>query len=216
IAAVLLTFIDWNKLRPESIFGGQVLERTPAGLTIVYIIGVGVLIGFLVLTFYDNFNRPKFLYERDLPKEVKRRLTQTIANRSIRVWQFVFVLLAFSVFGFQVYWTYFAEDSNEDFQALAYKDMRTRRTSAANLRGWMLDRTGALPASLAYYKLNNDGDIVRTFALEKEMAHLLGTERGTPGLERTLYKKAADPMPEAWEVLTRIKRKEEEQKDVKV
>ena len=213
---VLLMLIDWNKLRPESIFGGQVLERTPAGLSIVYIIGVGVLIGFLVLTFYDNFNRPKFLYERDLPKEVKRRLTQTIANRSIRVWQIVFVLLAFSVFGFQIYWTYFAEDSNEEFQALAYKDMRTRRTSAANLRGWMLDRTGALPASLAYYKLNGDGDIVRTFALEKEMAHLLGTERGTPGLERTLYKKAADPMPEAWEVLTKIKRKEEEQKDVKV
>src|SRR5678816_3645621 len=91
----LLQF-DWNKLRPEAIFGGQVLERTPAGLSIVYIIGVGVLIGFLVISFYDNFNRPKFLYERDLPKEVKRRLTQTIANRSIRVWQVVFVVLAFS------------------------------------------------------------------------------------------------------------------------
>jgi peptidoglycan glycosyltransferase len=212
----LLSFIDWNKFRPEAIFGGQVLERTPAGLTIVYIIGVGVLIGFLVLTFYDNFNRPKFLYERDLPREVKKRLTQTIANRSIRVWQIVFVLLAFSVFGFQVYWTYFADDSNEQFQALAYKDMRTRRTTAANLRGWMLDRTGALTSSLAYYKLNQDGDIVRGFALEREMAHLLGTERGTPGLERTLYKKAADPAPEAWEVLTKIKRKEDEDKDVKI
>src|SRR4029078_10672087 len=65
--AFLIGF-DWNKLRPEAIFGGQVLERTPAGLTIAYIIGVGVLIGFLVLTFYDNFNRPKFLYERDLPR----------------------------------------------------------------------------------------------------------------------------------------------------
>ena len=212
----LLIFIDWNKFRPEAIFGGQVLERTPAGLSVVYIIGVGVLIGFLVLTFYDNFNRPKFLYERDLPREVKKRLTQTIANRSIRVWQMVFVVLAFTVFGFQVYWTYFADESNEQFQALAYKDMRTRRTTAANLRGWMLDRTGALPASLAYYKLNPDGDIVRGFALEKEMAHLLGTERGTPGLERTLYKRSADPAPEAWEVLTRIKRKEDEQKDVKI
>lgn len=216
LTQVVLTAFDWNKLRPEAIFGGQVLERTPAGLTIVYIIGVGVLIGFLVLTFYDNFNRPKFLYERDLPREVKKRLTQTIANRSIRVWQMVFVVLAFSVFGFQVYWTYFADDSNEQFQALAYKDMRTRRTTAANLRGWMLDRTGALGASLAYYKLNSDGDIVRGFALEKEMAHLLGTERGTPGLERTLYKKVADPAPEAWEVFTKIKRKEDEQKDVKV
>ena len=138
--------IDWNKLRPEAIFGGQVLERTPAGLSIAYIIGIGILIGFLVLTFYDNFNRPKFLYERDLPSEVKKRLTQTIANRSIRVWQIVFVFLAFSVFGFQVYWTYFADESNEQVQALApRKDMRTRRTTAANLRGWMLDRNGTLP-----------------------------------------------------------------------
>jgi penicillin-binding protein 2 len=211
-----LSQIDWNMFRPESIFGGQVLERTPAGLTIVYIIGVGVLIGFLVLTFYDNFNRPKFLYERDLPREVKKRLTQTVANRSIRVWQIVFVLLAFSVFSFQVYWTYFADESNQQFQALAYKDMRNRRTTAANLRGWMLDRNGTLGAALAYYKLNADGEIVRGFALEKEMAHLLGTERGTPGLERTLYKKVVDPTPEAWEVLTRIKRPEDEQKDVKV
>ncbi|MBA3352296.1 MAG: hypothetical protein H0U23_07720 [Blastocatellia bacterium] len=208
--------IDWNKFRPEAIFGGQVLERTPAGLSVVYIIGVGVLIGFLVLTFYDNFSRPKFLYERDLPREVKKRLTQTIANRSIRVWQIVFILLAFSVFGFQVYWTYFADESNEQFQALAYKDMRNRRTTAANLRGWMLDRNGTLAAALAYYKLDSDGDIIRGFALEKEMAHMLGTERGTPGLERTLYKRAADPAPEAWEVLTRIKRPEDEQKDVKV
>ena len=48
LIALFLTLIDWSKLRPEAIFGGQVLERTPAGLTIVYIIGVGVLIGFLV------------------------------------------------------------------------------------------------------------------------------------------------------------------------
>ena|SRR5688572_8308768 len=182
---LLLTFlqIDWNKFRPEAIFGGQVLERTPAGLSIVYIIGVGVLIGFLVLTFYDNFRRPKFPHERDLPREVKRRLTQTVANRSIRIWQGVFVVLAFTVFGFQVYWTYFADESNEQFQALAYKDMRNRRTTAANLRGWMLDRNGTLGGALAYYKVDAGGDIVRAFALEKEMAHLLGTERGTPGLE---------------------------------
>src|SRR5215213_11660471 len=127
--STLVTFIDWNKLRPEAIFGGQVLERTPAGLSIVYIVGVGILLGFLILTFYDNFNRPKFLYERDLPREVKKSLTQTIANRSIRVWQMVFVVLAFGVFGFQVYWTYFAEDANEQFQALAYKDLRGRRAS---------------------------------------------------------------------------------------
>ena len=213
---LLLLQIDWDKWRPEALFGGQILERTPAGLSIVYIIGVGVLLGFLVLTFFDNFNRPKFLFEFDLPKEVKKKLTQTVANRSIRVWQFVFIFLAFGVFGFQLYWTYFADESNEQFQALAYKDLRGRRTSAANLRGWMLDRNGKLVDALAYYRLDADGSIVRGFSLEREMAHLLGTERGTPGLERTLYKKVSDPAPEAWEVLTTIKRKEDEQKDVKV
>src|SRR5829696_5390999 len=212
----LLLQVDWNKLRPEAWFGGQILERTPAGLSIAYIIGVGILIGFLVVTFFDNFNPPKFLFERDLPKEVKRKLTQTVANRSLRIWQFVFIFLALTVFGFQVYWRYFADDSNEEFQALAYKDLRNRRTAASSLRGWMLDRSGNLGNALAYYKVGKDGDIDRTYALEKEMAHLLGTERGTPGLERTLFKRAADPSPEAGEILTKVKHKEDEQKDVKI
>jgi penicillin-binding protein A len=207
---------DWQKLRPENLFGGQILERTPAGLTIIYLIGLAVLVGFLVISFLDNFSRPKLNVENNLPKEVKRKLTQTLANRSLRLWQIVFVILALSVFGFQVYWTYYADDSNEQFQALNYKDLRNRRSSASSLRGWMLDRSGNLGSALAYYKVDQKGEIERTFALEKEMAHLLGTERGTPGLERSIYKKQIDPMPEAWEVLTRIKRTEDEQKDVKI
>lgn len=213
---LLLLFIDWEKWRPENLFGSQVLERTPAGLSLFYLIGVGILIGFLFITFLDNFSRPKFIFERSLPNEVSRRLTQAVANRGLRAWQALFVILALSVFGFQVYWTYYADAYNEKFQALSYKDLRNRRTTAASLRGWMLDRSGRLASSLAYYKLDKDNDIVRSFSLEKEMAHLLGTERGTPGLERTLYKKQADPMPEAWEVFTKIKRPEEEQKDVRV
>lgn len=208
--------IDWNRFRPEQLFGGQVLERTPAGLSIIFIIGVGILLGFLIISFFDNFSRPKFLFERDLPREVKRKLTQTITNRSIRAWQIIFVLLAFTVFGFQVYWTYYADEANQQFQALAYKDLRNRRTSAAALRGWMLDRTGKLGASLAYYKVNANGEIDRTYSLEREMAHFLGTERGTPGLERTLYRMESDPMPEAWEILTKYKKPEPEQKDVRI
>ncbi len=211
----LLLFIDWAKFKPENIFGGQVLERTPAGLSIVYLIGVGILVGFLVMTFLDNFRRPKFVFEQNLPKEVKRKLTQTIANRGLYVWQVLFVILALFVFGFQVYWTKYADDSNEQFQALSYKDLRNRRITSATLRGWMLDRTGKLDAALALYKVEKDGSIERTFPLEKEMAHLLGTERGTPGLERTLYKKEVETMPEAWEILTKYKKPEPEQKDVR-
>ena len=212
---LLILLIDWAKWKPENIFGGQVLERTPAGLSIVYLIGLGILIVFLLLTFLDNVRRSKFIFEKDLPKEVRRKLTQTIANRGLYVWQALFVVLALFVFGFQVYWTEFADDSNEQFQASSYKDLRNRRTTSATLRGWMLDRTGKLDAALAYYKVAKDGSIERTFPLEKEMAHLLGTERGTPGLERTLYKKEADPMPEAWEILTKYRKPEPEQKDVR-
>lgn len=212
----LLLQIDWKKWSPEALFGGQVLERTPAGLTIIYLIGVAVLLTFLIISFVDNFRRKKFIFEMNLPKEVSRKLTQTITNRSLRVWQGVFVALALAVFGFQIYWTYYAAESNEQFQALSYKDLRNRRTNAASLRGWMLDRSGNLASALAYYKVNKEGEIGRYFALEKEMAHLLGTERGTPGLERTLYKKQSDPMPEAWEILTKIKRPEEGQKDVRI
>jgi peptidoglycan glycosyltransferase len=212
---ILLQF-DWGKLRPENLFGGQVLERTPAGLSIVYIAGVAVLIVLLIILSFSNFLRPKFPFEENLPDEVKRKLTQTLANRSLRVWQIVFVILAFTVYGFHVYWTYYADDYNEQFQALSYKDLRNRRTTASTLRGWMLDRSGKLGNALAYYKLDKDGDVSRSFALEREMAHLLGTERGTPGLERTIYKRQADSTPEAWEVLTRIKRPEDEQRDVRV
>ncbi len=210
----LLQF-DWQKLRPEKLFGGQVLERTPAGLSIVYLIGIAVLIGFVVLSFL-RAAREKFAFERDLPLEVKNRLTTTLANRSLRVWQVIFVVLALFVYGFHVYWTYYADDYNEQFQALSYKDLRNRRTQAARPRGWMLDRTGKLGSALAYYKMGRDGDIERTFTLEREMAHLLGTERGTPGLERTIYKREIDQTPEAWEIFTKIKRPEEEQRDVSI
>ena len=216
ITSILLFFIDWNQWRPENLFGGQVLERTPAGLSIVYIIAVGILIVFLFLTLLENLRRSKYIFERDLPAPVARKLTTAVANRSLQVWQVFFVAVALAVFGFQVYWTYFADDSNEQFQSLAYKDLRNRRTTAASLRGWMLDRSGKLSSALAYYRLDAKGDIDRGFALEREMAHLLGTERGTAGLERTLYKRQADPMPEAWEVLTRVKKPEDEQKDVRI
>jgi peptidoglycan glycosyltransferase len=212
----LLLLIDWSKLRPENIFGGQVVERTPAGLTIVYSIGVGVLLVILLISFLENFRRPKLIFERGLPREVNRKIAQTRANRSLLVWLSVFVLLAFFVFGFQVYWTRYADDTNEQFQALSYKDLRNRRINAASLRGWMLDRTGKLDAALAYYKVEKDGSIKREFPLDKEMAHLLGNERGSPGLERTLYKKEADPMPEAWEILTKYKKPEPENKDVRI
>ena len=73
---MLLFFLqfDWNKLRPENLLGAQILERTPAGLTVIYLIGIAVLIAFLILSFIGNFRRPKFAFEQNLPKEVQAEI----------------------------------------------------------------------------------------------------------------------------------------------
>ena len=87
---------DWQQLRPENILGGQVLERTPAGLSLIYLVGISILVLLLLLSLIRNL-RPQFAFERDLPREVKRKLGSTIANRSLRMWQIVFVVLASTV-----------------------------------------------------------------------------------------------------------------------
>ncbi len=215
MGALALFFIDWQKYRPENWFGGQILERTPAGLSLVYLIGIGFLVVILLLSFLRN-RRIRFAYEQSLPKEVRRKLSSTATNRSLRIWQVVFVLLTIFVYGFHFYWAVLAERDNQRFQELSSRDLRYRRSTSSQLRGWMFDRSGKLDKALAYYKKAPDGTIDRTFALDREMSTLLGTEIGSPGLERTLYKHIADPMPEAWEILTKVKKPEEEQKDVRI
>ncbi len=212
---LILLLIDWQKFRPENWFGGQILERTPAGLSLVYLFGIVVVVALLVLSFVRN-RRTKFSFEQSLPKEVRRKLNSTATNRSLRIWQGVFILLAFFVYGFHVYWAVLAERDNQRFQELSSRDLRYRRSTSSQLRGWMFDRSGKLDKALAYYKKAPDGTIDRAFSLDREMSQLLGTEIGSPGLERTLYKHVADPMPEAWEVLTKIKKPEDEQKDVRI
>ena len=94
---LFLLQIDWEQYRPEKLFGVQILERTPAGLTIAYIVGLAVLILLLFSTFIGNFNRPRFNFELDLPKEVSKKLNSRATNRSLRLWQIVFFILAFGV-----------------------------------------------------------------------------------------------------------------------
>ncbi|QQS33066.1 MAG: hypothetical protein IPM50_00335 [Acidobacteriota bacterium] len=199
----------------EDIFGKQVLERTPAGLSIFYLVAMGVLVITLSLTLLESRSTANAKPEANLLPSVVRGLSRSIANRSLWSWAAVFVLLSLSVFLSQLYWVYFAESYNERFQSLSYKDLRNRRTSAATLRGWTLDRSGKLDNALAYFKLDRDGNIVRTFSLDQELSHLFGTERGTPGLERALYSGRTEKFPESLDVLTMIKRTADEERDVR-
>lgn len=199
----------------EDIFGKQVLERTPAGLSIFYLVAMGVLVVTLSLTLFETRSAANARPEANLLPSVVRGLSRSVANRSLWSWAAVFVLLSLSVFLSQSYWVYFAESYNERFQSLSYKDLRNRRTSAATLRGWTLDRSGKLDNALAYFKLDKDGNIVRTFSLDHELSHLFGTERGTPGLERALYSGRTEKFPESLDVLTTIKRTADEERDVR-
>lgn len=205
-----------SSLGLESIFGGQILERTPAGLSLAYLLFISVVVVFVLATLIGQFRRRQFQFEKGISPAVARRLTNSRANRSLRVFQVVFTLIALVTFAFHVYWVRTAESVDSEMQAISYKDLRNRRASAATLRGWMLDRTGKLDATLALYKIDENGRINRSYPLEGEMAHLLGTERGTPGLERTLFKRIANPTPEIWEVLTSYRPPEPEQKDVRI
>jgi hypothetical protein len=207
--------IDWTSLKPESLFGGQVLERAPAALSLIYLLGMFVLLGLLISTFLRQVKHP-YRFEAGIPSEIRRRLSLTLTNRGLHIWHAVFVILAAATFGFHVYWALVAEDTNEDFQSLAYKDLRQRRTTALTLRGWILDRSGELSKALAYYRVGNKGLLTRTYALDSELSHLFGSELGSPGLERTLFQRKSDPMPESWQALTKIRRYGEDSADVRL
>src|SRR6185295_11163988 len=182
----------------------QVPERTPALLTLIYLIGLLLVVLLLLVSLFLNRRRgvavPAAVPE-DLPVEVKRRLGSTSTNRGLRALRWIFVLLSLAVFGFHIYWTHYAPESNEKFQELSYKDLRNRRLSESTLRGWLLDRSGKLENALALYRRDSSGNIYRDYPMDKAMAHIFGTDPGDPGLERALFGVQSGALPEALEVV---------------
>lgn len=179
-------------------------EKVPALLTLIYVGGFMLIILLLAISLFRNRRRgtaPASAMSDDLPKEVQRRLGSTSTNRGLRGLRWLFVLLALSLFGFHIYWAHYAAERNEKFQELAYKDLRNRRLSESTLRGWLLDRSGKLEKTLAYYRRNPDGSITREYPMDKAMAHIFGSDRGDPGLERALFGSQSGALPEALDVV---------------
>lgn len=175
----------------------------PALFTLIYVGGFAFVLLVLLIGLMRNRHRPVMTASvaEDLPKEVRQRLGSTSTNRGLRALRWLFVLLAIGLFGFHIYWAQYAAERNEKFQQLSYKDLRGRRLSESTLRGWILDRSGRLDQPLAYYKRNASGEIRREYPLDKAMAHLFGSDRGDPGLERALFGVQSGALPEAWEVV---------------
>src|ERR1051325_7262842 len=165
----------------------HVPERTPALFTLIYVGGFGFVILLLLLGLIRSRRQVGPAVPKDLPKEVRKRLGSTSTNRGLRALRWLFVLLAFGLFGFHIYWAQYAAERNEKFQDLSYKDLRVRRLSESTLRGWIFDRNGRVDQPLAYYKRDSSGNIKREYPMDKALAHIFGSDRGDPGLERALF-----------------------------
>lgn len=194
-------------------------EKVPALLTLIYVGGFLLIILLLLISLFRHRRRgtaTPATVASDLPKEVAKRLGSTSTNRGLRALRVIFVLLALGMFGFHIYWAHYAAERNEKFQELAYKDLRNRRLSESTLRGWLLDRSGKLEKALAYYRRGADGRITREYSMDKAMAHLFGSDRGDPGLERALFGTQSGALPEALEVVRGDTVEERGNKDVRL
>src|SRR6476661_6106156 len=179
----------------------HVPERTPALFTLIYVGGLGFVIVLLLLGLVRSRRQVVPAVPQDLPKDVRKRLGSTSTNRGLRALRWLFVLLAFGMFGFHIYWAHYASEKNQKFQELSYKDLRVRRLSESTLRGWIFDRSGRVDQPLAYYKRDSSGKIQREYPMDKAMAHIFGSDRGDPGLERALFGVQSGALPEALEVV---------------
>ena len=181
----------------------HVPERVPALLTLVYVGGFALMTLLLLVSLLRSRRRPtaNAAIPADLPKDVKRRLGSTSTNRGLRALRWLFMLLSVAIFSFHIYWGHYAAEKNEKFQELSYKDLRARRLSESTLRGWILDRSGRLDQAIAYYRRDSSGEIHREYPLDKAVAHILGSDRGDPGLERALFGVQSGALPEALQVV---------------
>src|SRR5689334_15981267 len=197
----LFSFLLFQTPTPSPLPTPHVPERTPALFTLIYVGGFGLIILLLLLGLVRSRRHVGPAIPQDLPREVRKRLGSTSTNRGLRALRWLFVLLAFALFGFHIYWAHYAAEENQKFQDLSYKDLRVRRLSESTLRGWIFDRSGRVDQPLAYYKRDSSGDIKREYPMDKALAHIFGSDRGDPGLERALFGAQSGALPEALAVV---------------
>jgi len=120
-------------------------EKLPAWLTLIFIIGAAFVALLLLISLVRSWltrSGGAAALLANLPGEIRKRLGAHATNRGLRVWRWLFVLIALSMFGFHVYWARYAAQRNAKFMQLSYKDLRNRRLSESTLRGWIYDRKG--------------------------------------------------------------------------
>jgi peptidoglycan glycosyltransferase len=198
---VTILLLLFQSPSPSPLPTPHVPERTPALFTLIYVAGFALIILLLLLGLIRSRKQATSPIPEDLPKDVRKRLGSTSTNRGLRALRWLFVLLSIALFSFHIYWAKYAAEQNQKFQDLSYKDLRVRRLSESTLRGWVFDRSGRVDQPLAYYKRDSSGNIRREYPMDKALAHLFGSDRGDPGLERALFGVQSGALPEALEVV---------------
>ena len=201
---IISLFLFFQTPSPSPLPTPHVPERMPALFTLIYVGGFALVILLLLLSLIRNRRQTAptaSAISEDLPKAVRKRLGSTSTNRGLRALRWLFVLISCGMFGFHIYWAHYAQERNEKFQQLSYKDLRGRRLSESTLRGWVFDRSGRVDQPLAYYKRDSAGHIRREYPMDRALAHLFGSDRGDPGLERALFGVQSGVLPEALEVV---------------
>src|SRR5215510_4238083 len=176
-------------------------EKVPAWATFIYVIGLSLMALLLIVSLVRIWLTRAVATSTvpgDLPKDIRKRMGATATNRGLRAWRWLFVFVAITIFGVHVYWARYAAERNQKFQELSYKDLRNRRLSESTLRGWVYDRKGR---PLAYYTKDSNGDIVRQYPMDAAMAHVFGSDRGEPGLERAMFGTESGAVPEVWQII---------------
>src|SRR5437879_1233793 len=176
-------------------------EKLPAWLTLIFLTGIALVVLLLLISVIRSWltrSGGAANVLANLPGEIRKRLGSHATNRGLRIWRWLFVLVVIGAFGFHIYWARYAAEQNPKFKELSYKDLRNRRLSESTLRGWIYDRKGR---PLAYYKKDSNGEIDREYPMDSQFAHLFGSDRGEPGLERALFGTEAGVVPEVWQII---------------
>src|SRR6266404_1972523 len=176
-------------------------EKLPAWLTLIYLAGLVLIVLLLLVSLLRMWLSRSVATPTapgNLPKDIRKKLGATTTNRGLRAWRWLFALAAIGAFSFHVYLARYSPEQNQKFQELSYKDLRNRRLSESTLRGWIYDRKGR---PLAFYKKDSAGNIMRAYPMDSALAHIFGTDRGEPGLERALFGTESGAVPEVWQII---------------
>src|SRR5215470_5339295 len=97
-------------------------EKLPAWLSLIYLGGFALMVLLMLVSLF-RFRRTHLANNPsrqpvDLPREVRKRLGSTPANRGLRAMRWLFAFCTIALFGFHFYWARYAESQNEKFQEL--------------------------------------------------------------------------------------------------